>query len=99
MEAIMQSANWNLSAGLYAGVADDWRVLVVEADTRHPGVFYVGRYPYDEQGDALHPDAPLISAVWDRHSPGARQISEREKRFAHFMVTTLVEPAFAVRHA
>jgi hypothetical protein len=99
MEAIMQNANWVLKAGLYATVIDDWRAQVIEADIRHPDVFYIGRYPYDEHGDTLHPDAPVIAEVWDRRSPGARQISEREKRFAHFMVATLIEPAYAVRHA
>jgi hypothetical protein len=95
----MQNVNWVLTPGLYAGFIDDFCVHVVEPDRLRPGVFYIGRYPYDENANRLHPDAPHVAEVWDRQSPGARQISERQKRIAHLSAVTLVEPEFELRHA
>jgi len=88
-----------LAAGLFADVADDWRVFVVEADARYVGVFYVGSYPYDSSGTPLHPEAPAIAGCWDGHLPGARQISERQKRFDGLIPTVHIEPLFEQRCA
>ena len=95
----MQNAKRQLSAGLFADVANNWLIHVVEADPRSHGVFYLGAYPYGQDGTPLHPDAPAIVAVWDGSQPGARQISERQKRFAHFTSTTLFEPVYERLHA
>ncbi|WP_155847874.1 hypothetical protein [Asticcacaulis benevestitus] len=95
----MKNAMCQLSAGLFADVANNWLILVVEADPRNAGVFYLGAYPYAQDGTPLHPDAPAVLTVWDRSAPGARQISERQKRFAHYTTTTLFEPVYELRHA
>jgi len=95
----MQSAPSLLSPGLFAEVAVDWRILVVETDPRHAGVFYLGSYPYDADGYPLHPQAPDILSVWDPREVGARQISERQMRIANITVTTLIEPVFEKQHA
>ncbi|MFT4077499.1 MAG: hypothetical protein QM647_18375 [Asticcacaulis sp.] len=88
-----------LTPGLFADVDGDWRILVIDADPRRDGVFYLGSYPYDPEGRPLHPQAPAILNVWNPASPGARQISDRQKRFANVTVTTLVEPVYEKRHA
>ncbi len=95
----MPGPSFHLSAGLFADVANDWLVHVVEADLRNANVFYVGSYPYDEEAHPLHPDAPSISGVWDGTAPGARQISERQKRYAQYTSITLVEPIYQMLHA
>jgi hypothetical protein len=88
-----------LAHGMFADVADDYRVHVVEADPRNAGVFYVGSYPYDQAGRPLHPDASKIETVWDRALPGARQISERQKRLAQFVTHAIFEPHSNLLHA
>jgi hypothetical protein len=95
----MQNAQFNLTPGLFADVAGEWRILVVETDPYRAGVFYLGSYPYDADGHRLHPDTPALLNVWDKSEPGARQISERQKRIAHFMTTAIFEPAFGRFHA
>lgn len=95
----MQNSTCHLSTGLFADVANNWLIHVVEADPRNDGVFYLGAYPYGQDGTPLHPDAPVIVAVWDSSAPGARQISERQKRFTHYTTTTLFEPVYELRHA
>ena len=95
----MQNAKCQLSAGLFADVANNWLIYVVEADPRSSSVFYLGAYPYGQDGTPLHPDAPAILAVWDRSQPSARQMSERQKRFAHYTSTTLFEPVYERLHA
>ena len=95
----MQNALYLLSPGKFADLSGDWRVHVVQSDPRHAGVFYIGSYPYDVEGNPLHPEAPEILSVWDAGATGARQISERQKRIAHLTTTTVVEPVFALRHA
>lgn len=95
----MQNSKCHLSTGLFADVANNWLIHVVEADPRNHGVFYLGAYPYGQDGTPLHPDAPVIVAVWDSSAPGARQISERQKRFTHYTTTTLFEPVYELRHA
>ena len=89
----------DLTPGVFADVADDWRVFVVEADARYTGVLYIGSYPYDATGNALHPDAPAIAGTWDGKVPGARQISERQKRFDGLIPTFHFEPIFERLHA
>lgn len=86
------TAKLDLSQGLFADTVDDWRVFVVHADTINRGVFYVGAYPYDLHGKALHPQAPAIATTWDGKTSGARQISERQKRFDSVMAPVHFEP-------
>lgn len=95
----MRTTDWVLTNGLFVDVKDDWRVLVVEADLQRPGVFYVGNYPYDAAGLALHPDAPAIVEVWDGQLPGARQVSDRQKRTDGFLARTMIAPILAWHHA
>ncbi len=95
----MQNAGFVLCQGLFADVAGDWLIHVVEADARHAGVFYIGKYPYDVEGHALHPDAPAVAALWDHTAPGARQISQRQKRVAQFITAAIFEPVFGLLHA
>jgi hypothetical protein len=99
MEAIMRDAKWTLKDGLYVDLVGDWRVHVVEADLQRTGVMYVGGYPYDGDGAPLHPDAPAIAEVWDSHTPGARQISDRQKRLAGFTPMTHFEPTLGRLYA
>jgi hypothetical protein len=98
MEASM-SNSIALFPGMFADVADDWRVFVIEADARHGGVVYVGSFPYDTTGLPLHPDAPAIVGCWDGKSPGARQISERQKRFDGLIPVVHFEPVFQQQYA
>ena len=88
-----------LVPGMFADHANDWRVFVVEADARYAGVLYVGSYPYDVKGTPLHPDAPAIAGCWNSKLPGARQISERQKRFDGLIPTIHFEPMFQQQYA
>ncbi len=95
----MQNADFALCQGLFADVAGDWLIHVVEADPRHAGVFYIGNYPYDAEARPLHPDAPAVANVWDHTTPGAREVSQRQKRIAQFVTTAIFEPVFGLLHA
>jgi len=88
-----------LTKGMFADLDGDWRVYVVEADVHHPGVFYIGSFPYDETGSPLHPECPAIARTWDGKEPGARQISERQKRVAHYAPAVHFEPVIARQFA
>lgn len=89
----------SLQCGLFAEVTDDWRILVVESDPRHVGVYYLGSYPYDADGHPLHSEAPAVLNVWDQTTPGARQISDRQKRIAHFTSSVIFEADLVRLHA
>ena len=95
----MQVAGFTLCQGLFADVVGDWFIHVIEPDVRHAGVFYIGAYPYDAEGRPLHPEAPAIASVWDHTFPGARQVSQRQKRIAQFVTTAIFEPVFGLLHA
>lgn len=95
----MLTADLTLTHGLFADVANDYRVHVVETDPRNTGVFYIGSYPYDQAGRPLHPEAPKIETLWDGTLPGARQISERQKRLAQFVTNAILEPHFNLLQA
>lgn len=95
----MLNAGFTLCQGLFADVADDWFIHVVEADMRNAGVFYIGSYPYDAEGRPLHPNAPTVINVWHHTTPGARQVSQRQKRIAQFVTTVIFEPFFGLLHA
>ena len=88
-----------ISLGMFADLTNDWRVHVVEADVHHAGIFYVGSYPYDQDGRPLHPDAPRIGETWDGSAPGARQISQRQKLHDRVATPFHYEPVFERMHA
>lgn len=95
----MQNAGFTLCQGLFADVAGDWLIHVVEADMRNAGIFYIGSYPYDAEARPLHPNAPVVTNVWDHTAPGARQVSQRQKRIAQFVTMIIFEPVFGLLHA
>lgn len=94
----MQNAA-KLSQGMFADLANDWRVYIIEADAHHAGVLYVGPYPYDEDGTPLHPQCPEIAATWVGKAPGARQVSVRQKRIEQFTADCHFEPVLQRRFA